>query len=116
MLKFLCFNIRLGVEVRLWSLIREERLLNVNSHVNNLTSNSRNNSLTIENSTHIQQRQQTDNLLNNNNNNWIRNNADPTDNNNSLIPIIRYCSRQIGNPKRHNNYKHCDSEYDTCSD
>lgn len=100
--------------MHLWSLIKEERLLAANNRVNISINNSRNNSLTMENTTYLQQRQQTDNCLNNNN--WIRSNADLNDNNSSLIPMIRYCSKRIDKPNRHNSFKHCDSEYDTCSD
>ena len=125
MLVFLSFlSYRLGVEVRIWSLITQKRTENfaLNVDLDERQSNTylHNNVNTTAaaalygNSNFVSNNSYANNTtgLNNNNYNNVNNNNNNNNNNNSVAlnhKNTRSCLRR-------NSSKRCDSEYDSCSE
>ncbi|KAI8129196.1 Mitogen-activated protein kinase kinase kinase 15 [Lucilia cuprina] len=104
-------DLRLGIEVRLWSLINQKRSENLVSSNNleerqinssNLNNNNNNVVYSSSNST------SNANNFNNNNNNFNSNN----NNNNSVALNHKHTRSSL----RRNSNRRCDSEYDSCSE
>lgn len=101
---------RLGVEVRLWSLIAQKRAENFASSINveDRQTNSYVNSNMVYSSTNTAN---STNNISNINNNLNRNN---NNNNNNSVALINHKSTRSS--LRRNSNKRCDSEYDSCSE